>query len=136
MTWQDILKARRRSLQKVPIAGSPVRGSHGYAGARSRGSKRQQERKEILDPELDALDEEEPTYQIWYYTIHKHGYDEFNEEPGKRRSGTLEEVISFAEADSDSYDIDASTHPLYGGIGFYIEDENKNVVYDSGEDGD
>ena len=59
MSWKNILKAKRRSLQKVPIAGSPVRGTHGYGDSKPRGSKRQAEKKEILDPELSALDEPE-----------------------------------------------------------------------------
>ena len=59
MSWFDILK-RKRNLQKVPIAGSPVRGKHGYGEAKPRGSKRQQEKKEILEPELrEYLGEEE-----------------------------------------------------------------------------
>ena len=58
MNWKEILKTkRRRGLQKVPLAGSPVRGTHGYGYSKPRGSKRQQERKEILDPELREIKE-------------------------------------------------------------------------------
>ena len=61
MSWKNILKAKkRRSLQKVPIAGSAVRGTHGHGESKPRGSKRQQERKEILDAELRALEEDDP----------------------------------------------------------------------------
>jgi hypothetical protein len=59
MSWFDILK-RKRDLQKIPIAGSPVRGKHGHGKAKPRGTKRQQEKKEILEPELrEYLGEEE-----------------------------------------------------------------------------
>ena len=58
MSWFDIIK-RKRDLQKVPIAGSPVRGKHGHGKAKPRGTKRQQEKKEILEPELRALEEED-----------------------------------------------------------------------------
>ena len=59
MNWFGILK-RKRDLQKIPIAGSPVRGKHGHGRARPRGTKRQQEKKEILGPELrEYLGEEE-----------------------------------------------------------------------------
>jgi hypothetical protein len=72
MSWEDTLKAkttatgggskkrsRYKNLQKIPIAGSPVRGTHGYGESKPRGSKRQQEQKEILEPELRELEGDE-----------------------------------------------------------------------------
>ena len=122
MTWQDILKARRRSLQKVPIAGSPVRGSHGYAGARSRGSKRQQERKEILDPELDESDEE-IKWTLHLYTINKHYSDEFDEQE-ETFTGTFDNATEWAIKRWDNYDAMAEVERLYGGSGFALNDES------------
>tara|TARA_R110002012_G_scaffold314440_1_gene527228 strand:+ start:409 stop:702 length:294 start_codon:yes stop_codon:yes gene_type:complete len=71
--------------------------------------------------------------EIWYYTIHKHGYDEFNEQRHKEIKGTLSSAIEMAEEDIDSYDIRALDHKLYGGTGFFIKDENGKVIYDSQE---
>ena len=71
--------------------------------------------------------------EIWYYTIHKHGYDEFNEQRHKEIKGTLSSAIELAEEDMDDYDLPASMHKLYGGTGFFIKDENGKVVYDSQE---
>ena len=56
MDWFKVLKGKRRDLQKVPIAGSPIRDTHGHDKAKGRGTKRQVERREILSRELEGME--------------------------------------------------------------------------------
>ena len=49
---------RRAEKDLVPIAGSPIRGTHAYEQTNPRGSKRQIEERELLGRELRALEDE------------------------------------------------------------------------------
>ncbi len=127
MTWEDTLKAKR-SLQKVPLAGSPIRGTHGYGDSQSRGSKRQQENRHILGSELRAIEGDDTPWTLLLFTYHDAGLDEFDEEE-LEFNGSLDEAKNWAEQQWDKYNVIAETHPEYGGSGFTLFDVNDNKVH-------
>jgi hypothetical protein len=68
------------------------------------------------------------TWTVNLFTYHKHGYDEFNEEEDTF-TGTFEEAKEWAVEKWDNYDISAEVYELYGGSGFYLEDERGKIWF-------
>ena len=79
-------------------------------------------RKATLN-KLIKYDYQTTRWKIFLWTFHKHGYDEFDEQEDDF-TGTFEEAQNWATDKWDRYDLMAEVHPLYGGTGFELQDEN------------
>ena len=62
-------------------------------------------------------------WTLYLFVYHKHGYDNIFEEE-RKFTGTFDEAKFWAVQEWDNYDATAEIEKLYGGSGFYLDDES------------